>query len=323
MTVLPPSLDRFGDELENAVRRDLGSRRRRRHALRGAVLLAAAAAVALGVLSVLPNGGPSVVKQAAAALAADDSILHYQMNAVQENGDGTTATWSSETWQLLVPPYTRRQIEVNPNAPRAESVSSGDTQELYDSSNDTIYITTRQELVAARTPEIEIVSKSRLEKMTGSSHVGVAYLMKKHGGTAIKIFATKQGAERLRQQQARAGEDSAGSVEEFRAEILALLHAGRLQVVGHVTVDGRDAIKFESSDGKQVYIVDAATYDPIEWTTTGTDGGVTLRFPVYEELPVNDQSEALLSLEAQHPGAHVVRDVRAYMAAESQLYPHG
>jgi hypothetical protein len=94
-------------------------------------------------------------------------------------------------------------------------------------------------------------------------------------------------------------------------------------VVGHVTVDGRDAIKLASSDGKQVYIVDAATYDPIEWTSTGTDGGVTIRFPVYEKLPVDDQSKALLDLEAQHPGARVVRDVHAYMAAETRLYPHG
>jgi hypothetical protein len=32
---------------------------------------------------------------------------------------------------------------------------------------------------------------------------------------------------------------------------------------------------------------------------------------------------ALLDLEAQHPDARVVRDVQAYMAAESRLYPHG
>jgi hypothetical protein len=37
MNPLPPSLDRFGDELEIAVRRDLGTRRRRRYALRGVV----------------------------------------------------------------------------------------------------------------------------------------------------------------------------------------------------------------------------------------------------------------------------------------------
>jgi hypothetical protein len=48
-----------------------------------------------------------------------------------------------------------------------------------------------------------------------------------------------------------------------------------------------------------------------------------MRFPVYEKLPVDDQSKALLSLQAQHPGARVVRDVKAYEAADSRLYPHG
>jgi hypothetical protein len=83
------------------------------------------------------------------------------------------------------------------------------------------------------------------------------------------------------------------------------------------------AIRLESVDEKKVYIVDAATYDPIEWTTTGDGGGVTLRFPVYEELPVDAQSMQLLDLQVQHPSARVVRDVNAYIAAESRLYPHG
>jgi outer membrane lipoprotein-sorting protein len=321
MNTLPPSLDRFGAELERAVHRDLGARRRRRYAFRGAALLAVAAAVALGVLSALPTGGPSVVTRAAAALASDDSILHYRMTAVQENGDGTTATWSSETWQLLVAPYTRRQIQVDPNDPRAESVTQGDLNELYDASKDTIYITTSQDLRDARMPDIKIVSKSKLQKLTGSDRTSVAYLVK-NGAARFKVLATAEGAKRLREELAH--NDSGGAPEEdFRSEILALLRSGKAQVVGHVTVDRRDAIKLESLDGKETYIVDASTYDPIEWTTTGTSGGVTLRFPVYEKLPVDDDSKALLDLEAQHPGAQVVRDVHAYMAAESRLYPHG
>jgi outer membrane lipoprotein-sorting protein len=323
MNPLPPSLDRFGEELESAVRRDLGTRRRRRYALRGAVVLAVAAAVALGVLSALPTGGPSVVKKAAAALAADDdSILHYQMNAVQDNGDGTTATWSSETWQLLVSPYTRRQIQVDTNAPRAESVASGDTTELYDSGNNTIYITTSQQLRAARTPTMEIVSKSRLQKLVHNPKVTAAYRIVP-GTNRPVVVTTKAGAKRFLKQFAREAGNTGGAPEDFRSDILALLKAGKLQVVGHVTVDGSDAIKLESPDGKQIYIVDASTYDPIEWTTTGTSGGVTMRFPVYEKLPLDDQSQELLSLQAQHPGAQVVRDVHAYMAAESRLYPHG
>jgi outer membrane lipoprotein-sorting protein len=322
MNALPPSLDRFGDELEKAAHRDLGNRRKRRYAVRGAVLVAAVAAVALGVLSALPTGGPSVVEKAAAALTSGDSILHYQVNAVQQNGDGTTATWHSETWQLLVAPYTRRQIQVDTNAPRAEALTNGDTTELYDSINNTIYITTSQQLHAARIPTIEIVSKNQLQKLVHNPKVTAAYRIVP-GTNRPVVVATKEGAKRLQEQLAREAVNTSDAPEDFRTDILELLQAGKLQVVGHVTVDGRDAIKLESLDGKQVYIVDASTYDPIEWTTTGTDGGVTMRFPVYEKLPVDDQSEALLSLQAQHPDAKVVRDVHAYMAAESRLYPHG
>jgi hypothetical protein len=69
--------------------------------------------------------------------------------------------------------------------------------------------------------------------------------------------------------------------------------------------------------------VDASRYDPIEWTTTGNGGGVTLRFPVYEQLPADTESLKLLDLEDQHPGAQVVRGADAYIKAEARLYPHG
>jgi hypothetical protein len=328
MTSLPPSLDHFGPELENAVRRDLGARRRRRRLVRAAAVLAVVAAAALGLLSALGTGGPSVVQKAAAALqSSDDTILHYQFDAEQQNGDGNVATWRQETWQLRVAPYTRRQIAVDgTDGIRAESVSSDGTNELFDSSADTIYIASDKQLFAARMPNITIVSKRKLIKLTGSSRAGVAYMVGEDNRHP-KVLATRRGAERLRQQlvRERQRESSGGSAlpEEFRAEILPLLDSGRVVVTGHVTVDGRDAIRLESLDGKKIYIVDASTYAPIEWTTTGNGGGVTLRFAVYEELPVDSDSMALLNLEAQHPDARVVRDVNAYMAAESRLYPHG
>jgi len=324
MTALPPSLDRFGGELENAVGRDLRRRHTRRRVVRGAAVLAVAGAVALGLLNGLTGGGPSVVQRAAAALESDGGILHYRMDAEQQNGDGTSVTWHSETWQLRVDPFTRRQIEVGSDGIRAESVTQGDTNELYDARTGTIYIATSEQLRAARMPKIEIVSKSRLERLTGSTHVSAAYVMR-NGAGAVKVIATAQGAKRLRRQVARerAKESSGPAVDEFRAGILALLDSGRVRVTGHVTVDGRDAIRLESLAGTKVYVVDAATYDPIEWTTTGNGGSVTLRFPVYEQLPVDTESLKLLDLEAQHPDAQVVRGADAYSKAEARLYPHG
>jgi outer membrane lipoprotein-sorting protein len=324
---LPPSLESFGDELEHAAGRDLRGARTRRRLVRGAFVLAVAGAAALGLLSGLTGGGPSVVQRAAAALrSSDDSILHYRFDATQQNGDGTTATWKQETWQLRAAPYTRRQIAVDgTDGRRAESVSSGDDNELYDVHTNTIYTATSHELFAARMPQITIVSKSRLRQLTHSSRATAAYLVKK-GDTHPKVIATRQGAERLRHRlaQERRRESSGGVLpEEFRSEILALLNSGQVVVTGHVTVDGRDAIELESRDGKQVYVVDASTYDPIEWTTTGTSGGVTLRFGAYEELPVDAETMQLLSLRDQHPGAQVVRGAEPYIAAESRLYPHG
>ena len=325
MTGLPPTLERFGAELETAVRRDLGQRRTRRRMIRATVVLAVVAAGALGLLSALTNGGgPSVVERAAAALqASDDTILHFQLNAVQQNGDGTSVSWHSETWQLRVAPYTRRQIEVESDGIRAESVTQGDTNELYDSGTDSIYIATSPELRAANIPKITIVSQSKLAKLTGDPHATGAYLVG-NGGSRPTVIATAKGAERIRKELTRQRQQSTGRApEEFRSDILKLLESGQARITGHADVGGRDAIRIESSDGKQVYLVDASTYDPIEWTTAGNGGGVTLRFPVYEELPVDTESMKLLDLEAQHPDAKVVRGATGYMAAEKRLYPHG
>jgi hypothetical protein len=324
MSDLPPTLVRFGADLERALRRDLSHRLVRRRTMRGAAILAVVAAAALGLLSALTNGGgPSVVERAAAALqASNDTVLHFQMNAVQQNGDGTSVSWHSETWQLLVAPFTRRQLEVGSDGIRAESVSQGDTNELYDSSDDTIYIATSQELRDANMPKIKIVSQSKLAKLTGDPNATGAYLVGSGSGRPT-VIATAKGAERMRKELTRNRQRSNQAPEEFRSDILRLLDSGEARITGHVEVGGRDAIRIESTDGKQVYLVDASTYDPIEWTTTGNGGGVTLRFPIYEELPVSSASMDVLSLQAQHPDAKVVRGAAGYMAADKRLYPHG
>jgi hypothetical protein len=325
MTALPPTLDRFGAELENAVRRDLGARRRRRRMLRVAALSAAAAAVAFGLLSALPTGGPPVVERAAAALEpSHDTILHYQLSGEQRNPDGSVVTWRSESWLLRVPPFTGRQIEVGPDGIRAETLVQGDTTELYDVRTNTIYVASSQELVAAHLPKIKIVPQSKIAKITRNPGAETVVVLGK-GGKHPTVLTTEQGAKRLRAQLAHAGQEPTadGQVgDPFRADILALLKSGRARET-RVEVGGRDAIRIESPDGTQVYLVDATTYAPIEWTSTGNGGGVTLRFPVYEELPVDTESMELLDLETQHPGARVVRDPAAYLTAEARLFPHG
>jgi hypothetical protein len=331
MTALPHALDRFGAELEIAIRRDLGARRRRRRLLRATALSAAAAAAALGILAVMPGGGSSVVRPAAAALeVSDNTILHLEMRGEQHNPDRSVVTWRSESWQLGEAPFTRRQIEVGLDGIRAETLVRGDTEELFDAETNTIYIASQKELAASQPlPKIKIVSEARLRQLTQGSprdlDAALRYRVTK-SGRGYAVIATKEGAKRLREQRARAQDSGGadGAVEEpFRAEILALLNSGRAREVGRVEVDGRDAIRIESPDGRQVYLVDAVTYAPIEWTSTGNGGSVTLRFPVYEELPVNANSMELFDLEAQHPGARVERDPAAYQEAEARLFPHG
>jgi hypothetical protein len=326
MTALPPALDRFGAELETAIRRDLGARRRRRRLLRATALLAPVAAVALGLLTVLPGGGSSVVGPAAAALeVSHNTILHLELRGEQHNPDGSVVTWQSESWQLGEAPFTRRQIEIGPDGIRAESLVRGETNELFDAETNTIYIASQKELAAsAPLPKINVVSEARYRKLTQDSRGGAAFRITKNG--SYSVIATKEGAKRLREERARA-QDSGGtdgaSDEPVRAEILALLNSGLAKEIGPTEVDGRDAIRIESPDGRQVYLADAETYAPIEWTSTGNGGSVTLRFPVYEELPVNADSMEVFDLEAQHPGARVERDAAAYQEAEARLFPHG
>src|SRR4029079_8487138 len=233
MTALPRALNRFGAQLEIAIRRDLGARRRRRRLLRAAGLSVAALAVALGILAALPGGGSSVVGPAAAALdVSNNTILHMQMRGEQHNPDGSVVSWQSESWQLGEAPFTRRQIEVGSDGIRAESLVRGDTQELFDAGTNTIYIASQKELAASHPVPIKIVSRARLRTLTHGSprdlDASLLYSVTK-SGPGYTVIATREGAKRLREQRAQAQDSGGGgeSVEDpFRSEILALLNSG-------------------------------------------------------------------------------------------------
>jgi hypothetical protein len=48
-----------------------------------------------------------------------------------------------------------------------------------------------------------------------------------------------------------------------------------------------------------------------------------MRFVAYESLPLDAETEKLLSVAAQHPGAPVVKDAPAYDEALARLFPMG
>jgi hypothetical protein len=97
--------------------------------------------------------------------------------------------------------------------------------------------------------------------------------------------------------------------EGLRERMLYLLRSGQAREDGHVSIDGRDAIRIVSTDGSMTLIVDAATSEPIEWSWMSDEGvSETSRFDTYEWLHATKGNRALLSLTAQHPGATIRQD---------------
>lgn len=104
--------------------------------------------------------------------------------------------------------------------------------------------------------------------------------------------------------------------------VKVLLAGGDLTDEGHLSVDGRDAIRLVTKGGEVTYLVDPDTYAPIELRAKLDGGGeVDLRFPVYEQLSASALSDGQFSLAAQHPGAVVKVDKLAYEAQWSRLAP--
>jgi hypothetical protein len=103
----------------------------------------------------------------------------------------------------------------------------------------------------------------------------------------------------------------------FRGKILALLESGKAKEAGQVTIDGRQAIRIVSTGRELELLVDARSYEPVEWRFTANGIRTTTRFPTYEHL--GPESLASLSLTAQHPDARIDDHPAAYRAAQQRL----
>jgi hypothetical protein len=288
VTTLPSSLARFQHELESAIRRDR-TRHRRRLALRSGITVAAAAAIALGGLSAIPRAGSSAVERAAAALrAADGTILHTVLVGTLTGPDGPKDL-QIETWQASSPPHDQLQI-VTAGSRRFEVAMVDGVGQLYDSQTNTIYASPSQP------NDAQTVDKARATKWKtrGAAEAGASG---KEKGTIV----------------------AAG--DSYRAKILGLLESGKVREAGRETVNGRDAIRLVSDDGSVTLLVDAGSYEPIEWRVSEGGRTAVTWFPTYERLPATDANAALLSLTGRHPDATVDNDPAHYEAALERLNP--
>jgi len=303
---LPPSLLRFEGELARAIQRDLRSHRRRpigRRAIRLSLVAVAAAGVALGALSLFPNHGPSVVERAAAALRLNGAaILHIEM-AVHETGDtGISSTYTEETWQQASAPFTYRSVRTE-NGVRIDVVTHNDgNSELYDATTNTIYAVSSaglRELKQAQLPPAPPPVKLR----PASPSEGPRPIGKPSLNPPPEPGTTNSAA------------------DPIRTRVLGILESGLVSAEGHVTVDGRDALRLASADGTTMILVDPQTYEPILWQMSGgTNGaGLTAHFDVYERLADTQANATLFDLRAQHPDARVDTNPADYAAALARL----
>lgn len=299
MNSLPTNLVDFRRQLEHAIERDLARRSRARPlVLRGVVVLIAAAAAGVAVSSVRVFGtrAPSIVERASAALAVHEgTILHVVVIGHQNNGDGTTSAWRDESWQSTTEPYERRRVEQTGDDPVTETSSAGDAEAMYDAQTNTVY--TRREPAS---PPV----------------TGKLLRWKTTDGKVHRVIVSSGRPAPPKKQTDPIG-------EPFRLEALELLRSGDAEAVGHVTLAGRDALRIVGNSGNATYFVDAKTYDPIEFRTVGDGGGTSLRFEVYETLPLDASTRELLSVAAQHRDARVRTKPSEYAAAQARLFPHG
>ncbi len=338
------------DEQQPMPRKQGAGARRRTLLLRAGVAAAAVAAL-VGVLSVVnPFGsnGLTTVQQAAAALAPQQSvILHMKMLGRQTNPDGSVVTWSDESWQATEEPFDRRQIEIGPEGSRAETAFADGRGQLYEVDTNTVYIETPRLAESASsstgTPSPKDLKVSVAPGPSpGTVRVKIAATNAGDTTTTTRVMSDRDAKLLLARVQggdATPQVDDGGSAgtldgetaDPFRAEILAMLRSGTAVEEGRLSIDGREAIRLVATQrvpeggapGSASYIVDARTYDPIEWRTTGDGGGTILRFVVYEHLPNTASNRALLSLTEQHPGARIDRDPAHYQEASARLFPNG
>jgi hypothetical protein len=180
-----------------------------------------------------------------------------------------------------------------------QQVVAGQTIELYDPIDNTIFVTT------AAGEQRAFDQQATLNTPTGS-----------HTTTTVRLRAVRSFASGRR------------SVYEQQ------LAAGQLTVAGRVSIDGRPALKLVQSRATRLPVlnnnsgaykslgtmyVTPQTYDPIEEIIRSNLPGITEtvldRWQTYRVLPATTANRRLISLTALHPHARIIHSATGYFRA--------
>jgi hypothetical protein len=282
---LPPELERFGPRLERAVTSDLKRSTKRRSLMTGVGVAAVAAVAVFAGIAVFGSPGGHGPSGLDSAVALDKAA------AALERPSGVI-------------------VHVHTVGTQTAAETAGGAQGDTTKSSSAHWEDESWQLTEAP------FTRRQIETGTGVPRAETGVV---DGRSALYDAATDTvyaGGEPYKD----FGQSS--EAEGFREEALKALHSGKAKVAGHETVDGRDAIRIVVS-ADQEYLVDAQTYDPVEWRTTGDGSTSSLRFVAYEKLPLTPSTKDLLDLQAQHPGAKVDTDPAHYQDAMGKLFPKG
>jgi len=281
-TDLPRSLTRFGDELEQAIRRELAESApivqprstRVRVAVRSGLALTVAALAVLAVLAVLAGlatrAGESawanqVLKRAAAVLAPEQSartILQVAATETlsplpQKGSDTTTSSVSEEGWLQQGPPWNERAIVHPAGGPVLEENSTG---QIYNMTDDELYPGTQ---LPAGKPRYALLPgahpgsfRLRVQKMphgfSTTTITSAEATAIRNGSQTVSWAVTWNGRVQkvqalavpsLRQMRRLQPEQPDATSLAFAAQLHGLLSTGHARVSRATTADGRRAIE--------------------------------------------------------------------------------
>jgi hypothetical protein len=193
-------------------------------------------------------------------------------------------------------------IDSSDMRPGYQQVQTGDSLQLYDPSDNTIYVTTQRAWEAAATRQF---AKNQPKGTVSTSSTQVAF---SYGPS-----------------------DTSGRMSVFEQQLRAHLYklAGRTKIDGRVAlklVPAHRAVPLSTDSGAHVTLgtvyLEPGTDNPIrEVTHSAFADGFSSEFIenwlVYKVLPATPANLKLVSLTARHPSARVVHSATGYLAASN------